>query len=101
MDFLIRFGLVITRPQNKDYSGHLLYQGTAPVFITCKEKHLGPIVAAGNRAESTGQASQHTMLLRRFRIFHFTKRLNIPAGTRIVECGACFAQMLRDHTGWQ
>ena len=27
----------ITRPQNKDYTGHLLYEEAAPVYIACKE----------------------------------------------------------------
>ena len=31
----------ITRSQNKDYSGHLLYSGTAPIFATCKETANG------------------------------------------------------------
>ena len=91
----------ITRPQNKDYSGHLLYEASAPVFITCKEKHLGPIVASGRRAEWTGEPSEHTMLLRRLRVFQFSTKLRIPVGMRVVECGACFAQLLQHHTGWQ
>ena len=91
----------ITRPQNKDYSGHLLYEASAPVFITCKERHLGPIVASGRRAEWTGEPSEHTMLLRRLRVLQFSTKLRIPVGMRVVECGACFAQLLQHHTGWQ
>ena len=64
-------------------------------------KHLGPIVASGRRAEWTGEPNEHTMLLRRLRVCHFSKRLRIPVGTRVVECGVCFARLLQHHTGWQ
>ena len=78
----------ITRPQNQDYSGHFLYEASAPVFITRKERHLGPIVASGRWDEWTGEPSEHTMLLRRLRVFQFSTKLRIPVGMRVVECGA-------------
>ena len=86
----------ITRPQNKDYSGHLLYEASAPVFITCKEWHLGPIVASGRRAEWTGEPSEPTMLLRRLRVFQFSTTLRIPVGMRICnvfECASFYASV--------
>lgn len=30
-----------------DEAGHLLYQGTAPIFVIVKKKHLGTIIALG------------------------------------------------------
>ena len=59
----------ITRPQNKDCSGHLLCSGTAPIFATCKEKELAPIMQKAQEAMQLGQPSEWSMLLRRLKIF--------------------------------
>lgn len=85
----------LTRPQNKEYSGHLLYKGTAPIFATCKEKDLGPLIARANSAVGHGRASQHTMLLRRLRIYSFTEPFQIPK--HIYECPSCFAKLVLQH----
>lgn len=84
----------ITRPQNKEYSGHLLYKGSAPIFITCKEKALGPVIQQAERAHATGAISEETMLVRRLKVFSFTQRLPLAPGIQIPECSVCFAQML-------
>lgn len=42
----------VTRPQNTDYVGHLMYAGTAPVFVTSKEKDLMPIVQRAEAARA-------------------------------------------------
>ena len=87
----------ITRPQNKDYVGHVLYEGSAPVFITTKEKDLGPIVAAAAAATETGTASEHTMLLRRLAIHSFHVKLPVQKGVKIPECACCFAQLVMQY----
>lgn len=84
----------LPRPQNSaQYNGHLLYQGTAPIFVTVKEKDLGPIIAQSQVALAQGVPSEHTMLMRRLKIYSFTKPL--PRSSRhIVECPSCFAKLL-------
>jgi hypothetical protein len=89
----------LTRPQNKDYAGHLLYRGTAPIFVTCKEKDLEPIIAQARLAFSEGKPSEHTMLLRRLRIYSFTCPLPpLPENVKhIPECPGCFARLVLQH----
>lgn len=88
----------ITRPQNKDYSGHLLYRGSAPVFATCKEKDLGPIFEQARKATACGKPSEHTMLLRRLRVYALNHKLPVHADETVQECGACFARTVLHHS---
>ena len=90
----------LPRPQNSaQYNGHLLYQGTAPIFVTVKEKDLGPIIAQSQVALAQGVPSEHTMLMRRLKIYSFTKPL--PRSSRhIVECPSCFAKLLLRYGLW-
>ncbi len=88
----------ITRPQNKEYSGHLLYSGTAPIFATCKEKDLGPIMAKAQQAMARGYASEHTMLMRRLLVISFSCPFK-PPEPKIYECPCCFARMLLQFGG--
>lgn len=84
----------LPRPQNNSqYNGHLLYEGTAPLFVTVKEKDFGPIIAQGEVARAQGMPSEYTMLLRRLKIYSFTTPLAVSTG-HIVECARCFAQMV-------
>lgn len=87
----------VTRPQNRDYDGHLLYRGTAPIFVTCKERDLGPIMAAADRAVAAGKPSQETMLLRRLRVYTLYQKLLVQPGEQVPECSACFASMVLNH----
>jgi len=84
----------ITRPQNKDYTGHLLYRGTAPIFVTCKEKALGPIIGAAQASLQAQIPCQETMLLRRMRVYSLYEKLPIPEGYQVHECPCCFAQLI-------
>ena len=89
----------LTRPQNSNtYNGHLLYRGTAPIFVTCKEKDLGPVQEKAQVALMRGHPSEHTMLLRRLKIYSFKQPLpsrgNAP---RIPECMQCFARLLLQY----
>ena len=87
----------LMRPQNKDYEGHLLYKGTAPIFVTCAQTDLGPIEARARAAAAAGHASQETMLMRRLTVYSLRTKLPMPAGCHVPECGRCFAQLLLEH----
>ena len=89
---------VITRPQNHVF-GHLMYKGTAPVFITTKEPHLRTMALAAHKAIAAGVGCEETMLLRRLCVYHFQEKLVLPAGLRIVECAGCFARMILHYSG--
>ncbi len=86
----------ITRPQNKDYTGHLLYKGSAPIFVTCKEAALGPIIRTANACRQSGAACAETMLLRRMRVYSLSVPCGIPKGVQVHECPCCFARMVCD-----
>ena len=87
----------VSRPQNKDYDGHLLYRGTAPIYVTCKERDLGPIIARAAQAMAAGKPSQDTMLLRRLRVYTLCQRLPVQPGENVPECPVCLANMLLQH----
>ena len=87
----------ITRPQNRDYTGHLLYRGTAPIFITCKEAELGPLMVMAQQALADGAPSAETMLFRRLRVYRFLSKLNVLPGEVVPECASCFARFLFQH----
>ena len=76
----------IAKPQNQPGStGHDIYHGTAPVFITTKAQDIEALRAAGD-----GDAS---MLLRRLRVFTFTRRV-APPEVRVLNCAHCFARLI-------
>ena len=89
----------IVRPQNKDYSGHLLYKGSAPIFITAKEKQVAPIVRVAQAAYNAGHPSQESMLLRRLKLYWLSRKLPVQPGVQMHECGACFAKLICYHAG--
>ena len=89
--------LVITRPQNRDYEGHLMYEGTAPVFSTAKEKFVRPIVERAEVELQSNMPSVDTMLLRRLRLYSFFEKLPLSKECKIPECGACFSQMVLQY----
>ena len=84
--------LVLSQPQNQCTSGHLIYAGTAPIFITTKEQYLDGLVQEAQAAEARDGACEASMLLRRLNLFKFTVKLPIPAGLKVPDCAACFAQ---------
>ena len=91
--------LPILRPQNSAcYHGHLLYKGTAPVLITCKDQEMGPIVTAAELAVRSGTPTDATMVLRRMRRYHLTVPLPVPDGTHVPECGSCFAALILQNS---
>jgi len=79
---------IISRPQNQ-HSGHLRYEGDAPVFITTLESDLVAL-------KEGLQAGDIQMMLKRLKIFGFTRKLVNPDRT-IPACGRCFAEFLWQH----
>ena len=90
-------GVPSMRPQNRDYEGHLLYRGTAPIFVTCAQKDLAPIYARAQAAAAAGHASVDTMLVRRLNTLSFSVKLPMAQACHVPECGRCFAKMVLDH----
>ena len=85
----------IPRPQNQAGScGHWVYRGTAPIFITTKAETLEKLQALAAWAERTNSSSEHTMLLRRLRIFMLSVPTPVPDGVAIPDCASCFAAMV-------
>ena len=76
----------VAKPQNQPGStGHDIYLGAAPVFITTKAQDIETLRAAGD-----GDSS---MLLRRLRVFNFTRRVP-PPDARVPDCAHCFARLV-------
>ena len=50
------------------FAGHLTYTGKAPIFITCKEKHIRPLILDAQHAELNDTPSEASMLMRRLRV---------------------------------
>ena len=85
--------ICITRPQN-NCNGHLIYRGTAPIFITAKLKNVGPTHERAQAAAAEGKSSDDTMMMRRLRCYLFTEKLPIPVGVVVPQCGCCWSQMI-------
>ena len=62
--------------------------------MACKEKDLGPMLSKAQKAMSEGRSSEHTMLLRRLRVYLFSCRLQVFSQGFIKECPACFARLV-------
>jgi hypothetical protein len=89
----------VTRPQNQaGVVGHFVYMGTAPIFVTTKSEALEEIKKAAAAAEARNETSQHTMLLRRVKIFDFHVRTPVSPGLVIPECATCFYHMMMAYT---
>ena len=82
----------LARPQG-EYIGHLMYRGTAPIFITCPQKRLDKLYSEAAAARSAGVSSEATMLLRRLKVHYFNVPLPTPLA-QIPACAACFANFV-------
>ena len=80
--------LPTARPQTgrNAASGHFLYKGTAPVFVTTKLDAVTDVSRLATQAPS----GEHSMLLRRLSLYHFSQSIPKPPGG-IVPCPRCFA----------
>ena len=91
----------ITRSQNDQGSkGHFLYQGTAPIFVTCKLPDLEWLESLAAVDEKTGRPydADASMLLRRLKIYRFAKRVAKPA-CKFPFCASCFSKLLLQQAG--
>ena len=91
----------ITRPQNDQGSkGHFLYQGTAPIFVTCKLPDLEWLESLAAVDEKTGRPydADASMLLRRLKIYRFATRVAKPA-CKFPFCASCFSKLLLQQAG--
>jgi hypothetical protein len=88
--------LPISRPQNQaGVTGHTVYEGTAPIFLSTKLQDMQRMAAA---AASTpfgpepvdGEAS---MILRRLEVYVYRVRVT-PPGKHIPTCPCCFARFI-------
>ena len=85
----------VVQPQNQEgVVGHILYKGTAPIFITTKASDLLRIQTAAESARLQGQPSAHTMLLRRLKVYLLWAPTPVPDGHTIPDCGVCFSRMV-------
>ena len=91
----------IARPQNvQGVTGHGMYKGTAPVFITTKDQDLKRLEKAAADDPETGLpgSGDASMLLRRLKVYRFTTRVPKPE-RRLPYCGRCFAQLIVEGGG--
>ena len=91
----------IARPQNvPGASGHGLYAGTAPIFVTTKEQGLQALRAAAEEDPETGEPrdGEAPMILRRLKVCRFRVRVAKPA-RQLPYCARCFARLLLTKAG--
>ena len=88
--------LPIVRPQNiPGATGHLLYQGKAPIFVTTKYQDLDRLQQASADDPETGLPGNGdaSMILRRLKIYRFSQRMVKPK-RQLPYCGRCFARLV-------
>ena len=67
-----------------------LYQGKAPIFVTTRRDAVTDVV----RSAAAAPRGEHSMLLRRLRLYHFTVEVPKPV-RRIHPCPRCFATLVK------
>ena len=85
----------IARPQHvPGASGHFLYSGSAPIFVTGKLEDVDALEKLSALDPNTGRpaSAEASMLHRRLRVYPFSKR--IPKPPKTVPCPHCFAEIL-------
>ena len=94
--------LPITRPQNQTgVSGHILYEGTAPIFATTKLADLEALYAAAQLDPRTGRPgnADASMIWRRLKVFAFNTKMRKPTGGKIPYCPRCFSELVLRQSG--
>ena len=85
----------VVQPQNQGgASGHVLYKGTAPIFVTAKARDMLHLQTAAESARRSGQPSAHTMLLRRLKVYLLWAPTPVSGDDTIPDCGVCFSRMV-------
>ena len=101
--------LTISRPQNiPGTSGHITYEGTAPILVTTKLADLKLLEELAQDDPTTGQPknAEASMMWRRLRVHHFCTKIPKPAATTPY-CGRCFSKLMlsrgvaAEHGLWQ
>ena len=82
----------LARPQG-EYIGHLLYKGTAPIFITTPAKRFERLEADALAAVQSGGSSEASMVLRRLKVHKFTRQVPKPPA-QLKACACCFARFV-------
>ena len=86
----------ITRPQNvPGQTGHVLYKGSAPVFVTGKLCDVERLDEAAAVNPVTGQPNdaEASMVRRRLKVYPFRTRIPKPE-PQVPYCGHCFAELV-------
>ena len=89
----------IARPQNvAGATGHFLYKGSSPIFMTTKLDALESLEAAGRPDPLTGipASADASMVLRRLKVYKFERRIPRPE-QKFSYCACCFARFLHQH----
>ena len=88
--------LRVQRPQNQNgVTGHVTYQGTAPIFVTTKLADMERFEKLSAIDAATGLAhdADASMIYRRLKVYKFHKRIP-KAAARLKYCPSCFAQLV-------
>ena len=88
--------LTVSRPQNiQGSTGHLTYEGSAPIFATSKLADLAALeeLAADDPATGEPKCAEASMLMRRLRVYRLSKRIPKPQHD-VPYCGCCFAKLV-------
>ena len=81
----------VRQPQNQQgVTGHALFTGSAPIFISAPEESLSGLSAEAGAAPS-GTAA---MLMRRLKVFFYSVPIAKPPPPRVQPCPRCFAQLV-------
>jgi hypothetical protein len=91
----------VQRPQNQTgVMGHVVYQGTAPIFATTKLADMNRLASLSEIDPVTGLAidADASMLYRRLKVYKFHARIAKPTG-QFKYCAACFAQLILSQAG--
>ena len=90
----------VARPQNDaGGAGHKDYTGSAPIFVTTKRSDLLELEAWALDRPDTGAPwdANASMLWRRLKVYHFTKRIPKPPKA-LKTCPCCFSQLILSST---
>ena len=86
----------VQRPQNHNgATGHVVYQGTAPIFVTTKLADMERLEKLSQVDATTGLAKDGdaSMIYRRLKIYKFHTRIPKTPDT-VKYCPACFSKLV-------
>ena len=92
----------VQRPHNQNgVTGHVVYQGTAPIFMTTKLCDIERLAKLSEVDPSSGspKGTEASMVYRRLKIYKFHSRIAKPKGKKIKYCPACFAKLVLSQSG--